>query len=244
MGQKEMNVQTDCERLLETLSREIGQFEGKVADLEAKCTQIRSRIAGLAREIRGAGSSLPPNNLGTSPNTKAHEGDSLAAVVESSGMKDHVELVQGKGDGSDIIIHEPGGAQIAVYGLSGAPEQSEIAEVSSRLIHDRAGSSSLHVMYVPAELDLPLVEGMAAQGIVVASPSVLFSILRGVALQWLSFACGQNARAIVDGGQDLVDELSAFIADFTESEKALCALVDTCAQASRRREQARASRSG
>lgn len=43
-------------------------------------------------------------------------------------------------------------------------------------------------------------------------------------------------RCLVDRGQDLVDDLSAFIADFTESEKTLCSLVEDCARASRQAE--------
>ncbi len=53
------------------------------------------------------------------------------------------------------------------------------------------------------------------------------------AIAELCGTCGRNARTLVDKGQDLVDDLSAFISDFTESEKGLCAFVDDCAQASR-----------
>jgi chromosome segregation ATPase len=57
-------------------------------------------------------------------------------------------------------------------------------------------------------------------------------------------AAGQEARAVVDRGQDLVDVLSSFISDFTETEKILCELVNDCSLTSRRSEQAGASMPG
>jgi len=120
LEQKEMAAPLDSERLVQILSREIGQFESRVADLEEKCRQIHSCVASLAQEFRSAYASFS--------------------------------------------------------------RQKEVP---------------------PA------------------------------AITRLCITCGQNARTLVDKGQDLVDDLSAFIADFTESEKGLCALVEDFAQASR-----------
>jgi len=120
LEQMETPAPLDSERLVQALSREIGQFERRVTDLEEKCRQIRSSVAALAQEFRNAN----------------------AAFVQQQ--------------------------------------------------------------------EVPL-----------------------AAIARLCSACGQNARTLVDKGQDLVDDMSAFISDFTESEKGLCALVEDFARASR-----------
>jgi len=258
-----MTSPLDCEPLLEALSREIGQFEGRVAILEEKCGQIRACIHGLVEEFRETrGSAKLPEDRG-----QAEDRLSLAHVAELCGMKNHVELARKTGNPDDncieMVVHEPDGGIITVDGFLGGCRlddgklleevRNRIAHLCSRQKQERGGNvSGILLIYVPVELDVSacfagheqILEDAQGQRIVVAPPSALFSVLKNTAVRWLSFTCGRSARAIVDRGQDLVDELSAFIGDFTESEKLLCSLVDDCAQAARRRKQTFASQRG
>jgi len=236
----------DSELLIRTLAREIGQFEEKVSGLEGKCREVRRCIAGLAEELAAARSSFSQTPPIENPTDKDI---SLAEAAELCGMKDHVDIVrQEPGDSVDLVIHEPGGEAILVDGrlFGGRPCDADLYEALRRIPAHEAGHGGrgLTMVYVPRELTRADCQGLSEHGITVAPPSVLFSLLRATALRWLRFTCGQNARGLVDRGQDLVDDLSAFISDFTEKEKYLCAFVQDCNQASRLLEELSTSLSG
>jgi len=245
-----------AEQLAERLAREIGLFERKVEALEERCRQIRLCAARLASELSAASSSF-------SASTPAGDGlgacredleTPVLRLVELCGIKDHVENAHSKdafGGRVGLIIHEPGGGILTIEGPlpSGELDNNEICEALRRRIAElgerpagrNAASCAVTVLYVPRELGVPAslveeeerVSEALGHRVVVAPPSILFAILKGVAIRWLSFSCARNARALVDNGQDLVDDLSGFISDFTESEKNLCAFVDRCVEASR-----------
>ncbi|HUI73002.1 MAG TPA: DNA recombination protein RmuC [Spirochaetia bacterium] len=243
-----MTSPLDCEPIIEALSRQIGQFEGRVAILEGKCMQMRSCIGRLVEEFHTARGSTTIAD----EHEQAHERLTVARVVELCGMKSHVELDY---EAIRMIVHEPDGGCVtvdAVLGTTRLDEEKLEEEIRNRLDYLCHSVAAVDVMFVPVELDLracfagheQLLQEAAGRHVCVAPPSALLSIVRGIALRWISSACGHSARTIVDKGQDLVDELSAFISDFTETEKMLCSLVDDCAQAARRRGQSVASQRG
>ncbi len=236
----------DSELLIRTLAREIGQFEEKVSGLEGKCREVRGRLAGLSEELRAMRGSLSQ----TLPVENPTDQDiSLAEAAELCGMKDHVDIIRREaGDNVDLVIHEPGGETILVDGRLRGGRQCEadlyeaLKEIPARDAgHARRG---LTMVYVSRELSRADCRDLSERGIMVAPPSVLFPLLRTIALRWLRLACGQNARGLVDRGQDLVDDLSAFISDFTEKEKYLCAFVEDCNQSLRLLEELSASMPG
>jgi RmuC family len=251
----------DSERLVDALSREVGLLEEKVANLEEKCSEIRNCIAAVSETLRQSRSffSRPGGGASTSrrPEEK-REGLSPAVIAELCGMKDHIELippVDEPGSLANLVVHEPGERTIIFVDgqLSGCRlEGARLIEAARSRLQQLAampsdGSDLVRVLYVPEDAAgccggyEELLEEAERRRVTVASPAHLLSILGSVALRWLTFTCGQNARAVVDRGQDLVDVVSAFISDFTETEKLLCELVNDCALASRRREQAGAS---
>jgi len=238
-----------AEQLAERLSREIGLFEQKVVALEERCRQIRLCAVKLASELHAASISfLGETPGGESPGACREATETpLIHLVELCGIKDHAEIIcsrDGPDDRVDLIVHEPGGGtlsvdgQLQVRGL-GNGEISEavhrrMAELRARSVDNTSSSCAVRIVYVPLELSIPeSTPAASGQRLVVATPSALFAILKGVAIRWLSFSCARNARALVDSGQDLVDDLSSFISDFTESEKGLCDFVDRCIEASR-----------
>ena len=83
------------------------------------------------------------------------------------------------------------------------------------LVIHQPGGGTIHATYVSAEA------------------STLFLLLRCVGLKWLSLTCARDARSFVNAGQDLVEDFSAFISDFTDSENGLCDLVESFARVAR-----------
>jgi RmuC family len=240
----------DSERLVDALSREVGQFEEKVATLEEKCSHIRDCIAALSHALKQSRKCL-------SLSGKEPEALSPAGIAEVCGIRDHVELIQAIDEPvglTNLVVREPGERTVIFVDgqLSGCRlDGPRLLEAARRRLPRLAamawaegeGTEVTRVLFVPMEISAGieghglLLEEAEGLGITVASPAALASILGRIALRWVTYACGQNARAVVDRGQDLVDVVSAFIADFTETEKLLCDLVNDCALASRRREQ-------
>ena len=247
----------DSERLVDALSREVGQFEEKVGSLEAKCSHIRDCIAALAETLRQSRNCFSTSGAGlpaSCSSVQAPGALSPLRIAESCGIKDHVELIRSAKE-PDLVVHEPGDRSIIfVDGQLRGLEGPLLAEAARRRLKelgampaDQEGAEVVKVLYVPADPAEcgggyeQLLEEAEGRRIAVATPAALLSMFAGVALRWLTFTCGQNARAVVDRGQDLVDVVSAFIADFTETEKLLCELVNDCALTSRRRQETSAS---
>jgi len=159
-----------------------------------------------------------------------------------------------------FIIQQPGGSVIPVpcrldrslCASAFAPSSSAdelaagirglLADVPAAAYRERLGKPVDFVaLYIPFEVSpeklidrLPgLVEEARAARVILAPPSALLAIMRSVAGAWLRFTCSGSVRSLVDKGQDLVDDLSAFISFFTENEKTLCEAVENYARASR-----------
>jgi hypothetical protein len=242
----------DSERLVDTLCREVGLFEEKVVSLQEKCSQVRDCIAALCEKLRQSRSLFPPHGgdrqvsgRGTGP-----EKLSAAEIAEACGIKDHVEQARSSGGADcrpDLIVHEPDDriiiidCQLTGCGLTGLSLRemvgSRLRELAAMPEPGPERADCARILYVPTRLDPAACAAAEESGVTIASPADLLIILGTVALRWLTCTCGQKARSVVDQGQDLVDVMSTFISDFTETEKLLCELVNDCALASRNREQ-------
>jgi len=233
------------ERLVDVLCREVGRFEEKVSNLEEKCRQILVCISALSEKLRTSCDFLPQGG----ERRGCADGMAPAGMAALCGIADHAEqaLSSDTGDSCpDLIVHEPDeriiyiDGRLSECGPDGTPTPEMLRAGMARLEAvcppgaERA--DFLRILSVPVPPDPETSREALRKGVVIACPSDLLSILGSVALRWLTFACGQKARAVVDQGQDLVDVMSAFIADFTEAEKQLCGLVNDCALSSRHRE--------
>jgi len=227
------------EPLVDALCREVGRFEEKVANLEVRCSQILGCISALSEKLKQSRSFFSQHGA---EGGALMEGIPPARIAELCGIKDHVEERRSADPGDscrDLIVHEPDertifiDAGLSQSGFRGAPPLELVRAGIARL---EGVSQPLRILYVPAQPDPAVCREAEGKRVVVASPSDLVAIFGTVALRWLTFSCGQKARAVVDQGQDLVDVMSAFISDFTDTEKELCELVNDCALSSRSRE--------
>ncbi len=247
------------EDLIEPVRRDLSAFEEKVRELERKCVEFRRGVQGLSQDLTRACKGITPEDaLADAEPGRADAPDvGPAALAELAGISSRVEPLGGQ---ETLIIQQPGGSVIPVACRldrslcvsAFAPSSSAnelaagirglLADVPAAAYRERLGKPVDFVaLYIPFEVSpeklidrLPgLVEEAGAARVILAPPSALLAIMRSVAGAWLRFTCSGSVRSLVDKGQDLVDDLSAFISFFTENEKTLCEAVENYARASR-----------
>ena len=249
--------------IIAPIARDLAEFERKVLELERTCAEFRRGVQGLAKDLRDAGAEFSPAEAPSSADQPETEIDppgvgpdaTAQDLARIAGLSSRIET-----KGAIMVVRRPGGTIIPVMceltrelsdrGLTEPAATDELREKIRGLLalpaapdfRERFGAPvECVVLFVPCGLRrdrlfdrLPGIrEEASAAGVVIAPPAALYAILRNVAGAWLRFSCSGNVRSLVDKGQDLVDELSAFISFFTDNEKALCEAVESYARESR-----------
>ncbi|HVO38831.1 MAG TPA: DNA recombination protein RmuC [Spirochaetia bacterium] len=233
------------------LERKCAEFRRGVQGLAQDLRDASARFSptGEAAETETSGAEVDPPAGGADA--------SAPELAKMAGVSSRVEVTA-----SIMVVRRPGGSvlpvgcglsrELCVRGFKGQ-EKTGAEELRSEIRRHLSLLSTPEfretfgkpvdgvVLYIPCDARrsaffdrLPgLREEASAAGVVLAPPAALFAILRNVAGAWLRFSCSGNVRSLVDKGQDLVDDLSAFISFFTDNEKALCEAVESYARESR-----------
>ena len=118
--------------------------------------------------------------------------------------------------------------------------RSHVKALGARAYHDQIGSPDFVVLFLPSEhifssalsADPGLVDFAAESKVVIASPTVLMSLLRVVALSWRQVELAKSAQDIARLGGDLFERVSSFAGHLDKIGGALNTAVATYNKAS------------
>jgi len=244
-------------RDLAEFEQKVLDLERKCAEFRSGVQGLAQDLRDASARFSPGGKPAEPDAPAAEIDPPAGGADAPAArLVEMAGVSSRVEMTA-----STLVVRRPGGSilpvdcglgrELCVRGLGKDPAAAEDLRAEIRRhLHSLSTSEFREsfgkpvdcvVLYVPCDIRrsalferLPGIrEEASTAGVVLAPPAAFFAILRNVAGAWLRFSCSGNVRSLVDKGQDLVDDLSAFISFFTDNEKALCEAVESYARESR-----------
>lgn len=105
--------------------------------------------------------------------------------------------------------------------------RAHVKALGQRGYQEQAGSPDFVVLFLPSEYifssalsgDVNLVDYAAENKVVIASPTVLMSLLRVVALSWRQGELAKNAQDISRLGSDLFERITTFVSHFDKVGK-------------------------
>lgn len=244
-------------RDLAEFEQKVLDLERKCAEFRRGVQGLAQDLRDASARFSPGGEVVEPDASSAEVDPPAGGGDAAAPqLAEMAGVSSRVDLAA-----ATMVVRRPGGSilpvdcglsrELCAQGLGEDPARAEelrgeirrhLLSLSAPGFRESFGKPvDRVVLSIPCDIRrsalfdrLPGIrEEASAADVVLAPPAALFAILRNVAGAWLRFSCSGNVRSLVDKGQDLVDDLSAFISFFTDNEKALCEAVESYARESR-----------
>lgn len=219
---------------LMTLSRETAKLSGALRNPAAQGRwgeYVLERLLDKANLIKGV-------HYETQKSMQTEEGRLRPDVVISLQDGFHI-IVDAKAPVTEFINRmdeamDEAGRTSLNQALSKAV-RTHVRALGGRGYHDQAGSPDFVVLFLPSEhifssalsADADLVDFAAENQVIIASPTVLMSLLRVVALSWRQVELAKNAQDISRLGSDLFDRVSSFAGHLDKIGAALNSAVGT-----------------
>ena len=225
--------QKAVDALVQPIRESLTQVDGKLGEIER--TRV-SAYSALNEQLRSlVETHLPQLHSETAnlvkalrqPNVRGRWGEvQLKRVVQLAGMLEHCDfLEQPTGEGEDArqrpdaIVTLPGGGHIVIDSKVPAAALGRKAYWETF-----TPSPELVVMFLPGEMlyhaalqqDPTLVESLANERVLLATPTSLIGLLRVLALGWREQALARNAEEVAALGRQLYERIGSLASHWSE----------------------------